>query len=246
MRPAFSPFFITGCVEIASSLLLQGKAERFLTLALPVLPGVEGTMMQTQTTSSFPRKRESGAFFSINSYVLRLCDKGSAFARAAMLILIVCILLFPANFASAQKIDPALQEQILSAAENYFVHLKNKNYAAVWNSLSAKSQAKIISDVRKENKKAGVASGDEALASDFAAGGAMAKAYWDGYLFVFNPDIVLKECKWEMGKVKSGEAEIVLQYKKSEKPAVLKLYRENGAWKFGMDESFGARSLSVF
>jgi len=203
-------------------------------------------MMQTQTTSSFPRKRESGAFFSINSYVLRLCDKGSAFARAAMLILIVCILLFPANFASAQKIDPALQEQILSAAENYFVHLKNKNYAAVWGSLSAKSQAKIISDVRKENKKAGVENTNEALRNDFMTGGSMAKAYWDNFLFVFNPDMVLQECKWEMGKIKSDEAEIVLQYKKSEKPAILKLYKENGAWKFGLNESFGARDLSVF
>lgn len=177
---------------------------------------------------------------------LRRHDEGSAFAGAVALVLIVFALLFPANFASAQKIDPAQQEQVLSAAENYFVHLKNKNYAAVWSALSAKSQAKIISDVRKENKKAGVEANDQALASDFAVGGAMAKAYWDGYLFVFNPDIALKECKWEIGKVGSGEAEVILQYKKSEKPAVLKLYRENNVWKFGMDESFGARSLTLF
>jgi len=177
---------------------------------------------------------------------LRVYDEGSAFARATALVLIVFVLLFSANFASAQKIDPAQQEQILSAAENYFIHLKNKNYAAVWSVLSAKSQAKIIGDVRKENKKAGVETNDQALASDFAAGGVMAKAYWDNYLFVFNPDIALKECKWEIGKVGSGEAEIVLQYKKSEKPAVLKLFKEDNAWKLGLDESFGARSLTVF
>lgn len=177
---------------------------------------------------------------------LRQHDEGSAFGLVAALVLILFVLLFPANFASAQKIDPALQEQILSAAENYFVHLKIKNYAAAWNSLSATSRAKIISDVRKENKKAGVEVSDETLAGDFAAGGTMAKAYWDNFLFVFNPDMVLKECKWEMGKIKSDEAEIVLQYKKSEKPAVLKLYRENGAWKFGLNESFGARGLNPF
>ncbi len=210
-----------------------------LSLSFPLVPSRDLQVIRV-------RRREPRGLFSIRASVPRRCDEGRAFARAAALVLMVFALLFPANFASAQKNDPAQQEQILSAAENYFVHLKNKNYAAVWNSLSAKSRAKVISDVRKENKKAGVESSDEALANDFAAGGAMAKAYWDGYLFVFNPDIVLKECKWEMGKVGSGEAEIVLQYKKSEKPAVLKLYKENNAWKFGLDESFGARSLSVF
>ncbi len=58
--------------------------------------------------------------------------------------------------------------------------------------------------------------------------------------------MALKECKWEIEKIKSDEAEVILQYRKSEKPAVLKLYRENNAWKFGLDESFGARSLTVF
>ena len=60
------------------------------------------------------------------------------------------------------------------------------------------------------------------------------------------PDIVLNESKWEIGKVGSDEAEIVLQYKKSEKPAVLKLFKEDNAWKLGLDESFGARGLSPF
>ncbi len=195
---------------------------------------------------TFRRRRESRVFCSIRDSISRRCDEGNAFARTAALVLVVFVLLFLANFASAQKIDPAQQEQVLSAAENYFVHLKNKNYAAVWSALSAKSRAKIISDVRKENKKAGVETNDQALADDFAAGGATAKAYWDGFLFVFNPDMALKECKWEIEKIKSDEAEVILQYRKSEKPAVLKLYRENNAWKFGLDESFGARSLTVF
>ena len=147
---------------------------------------------------------------------------------------------------SAQNIGPGEQEKILSATESFFVQLKNKNYSAVWSGLSAKSRAKIVSDVRKENKKAGVESNDEALVNDFAAGGTIAKAYWDGFLFVFNPDLALQDCKWEMGKIGSKEAEVVLQYKKSEKPAVLKLFKEDNAWKFGLDESFGARGLSPF
>jgi hypothetical protein len=195
---------------------------------------------------SFRRRPESREFFSINNSVFSRCDKGRALACTTALVLIVFVLFSPVRFGSAQNIDSALQEQVLSATENYFVQLKNKNYAAVWSSLSAKSRAKIISDVRKENKRIAIESSEDSLAKDFAAGGVMAKAYWDSFLFVFNPDIVLNESKWEIGKVGSDEAEIVLQYKKSEKPAVLKLYRENGSWKFGLDESFGARSLTVF
>jgi len=191
------------------------------------------------------RRRESGEFFSNRNFVPRPYEAGVSFAWAT-LILIAFFLLFPANFASAQNSGPGEQEKILSATESFFVQLKNKNYSAVWSGLSAKSRAKIVSDVRKENKKAGVESNDEALVNDFAAGGTIAKAYWDGFLFVFNPDLALQDCKWEMGKIGSKEAEVVLQYKKSEKPAVLKLFKEDNAWKFGLDESFGARGLSPF
>ncbi|GAB6270321.1 MAG: hypothetical protein STSR0003_01600 [Smithella sp.] len=164
----------------------------------------------------------------------------------ALIMIFPVLLLLPGSAAAQKDSDPVQQEQILSAAENFFVFVKHKNYAAVWSTLSAKSQSKIINDVRKESKKAGVESTPEALRNDFMSGGIMAKAYWDNFLFVFNPDMVLKECKWEMGKIKSSEAEIVLQYKKSEKPALLKMVKENNAWKFGLNESFGARDLSVF
>ena len=167
--------------------------------------------------------------------------------RLLALIMIFSVLLLLSGSAAAQKDnDPVQQEKILSAAENFFVFVKHKDYAAAWSALSAKSQSKIINDVRKESKKAGEDITHEALRNDFVTGGIMAKAYWDNFLFVFNPDMVLKECKWEMGKIKSDEAEIVLQYKKSEKPAILKMFKENGAWKFGLNESFGARDLNVF
>jgi len=105
---------------------------------------------------------------------------------------------------------------------------------------------KLSATCARKIKKIGIESSEDSLAKDFAAGGVMAKAYWDSFLFVFNPDIVLNESKWEIGKVGSDEAEIVLQYKKSEKPAVLKLFKEDNAWKLGLDESFGARGLSPF
>lgn len=164
----------------------------------------------------------------------------------ALIMIFPVLLLLPGSAAAQKDSDPVQQEKILSTAENFFIFMKDKNYAAAWSVLSSKSQSKIINDVRKESKKAGVESTNEALRNDFMTGGIMAKAYWDNFLFVFNPDMVLKECKWEMGKIKSSEAEIVLQHKKSEKPAILKLFRENGAWKFGLNESFGTRDLNPF
>lgn len=167
--------------------------------------------------------------------------------RILLFILIFPVLLLLCQSASAGNNDlQQQQEKILTAAENIFISMKNRNYKATWLGLSTKSQATIVKDVLKENKKAGFESNKEDVLNDFMTGGKMAKAYWDNFLFVFNPDIVLQECKWEMGKIKQDEAEIILQYKKSEKPAILKMYKENNQWKLGLDESFGARRMNPF
>lgn len=167
--------------------------------------------------------------------------------RILAVIIIFSSLFLLFNDASAgNNNDQPQQEKILTAAENLFVFIKNKNYTAIWGVLSAKSQATIVKDVRKEAKKAGFENNHEDLLNDFMAGGTMAKSYWDNFLFIFNPDMVLQECKWEMGKIKQDEAEIILQYKKSEKPAILKMFKENNEWKVGLDESFGARRLNPF
>ncbi len=49
-----------------------------------------------------------------------------------------------------------------------------------------------------------------------------------------------------MGKIEKNEAEIFLQNKTSEKPAILKMFKENNEWKVGLEESFGARKLLIF
>ena len=166
--------------------------------------------------------------------------------------ILVLIIIFPTLFllfhvaSAGNNNDQHQQEKILTAAENLFVFMKNKNYTAIWGALSAKSQATIVKDVGKETKKSGLEINKEDLVHDFMTGGKIAKAYWDNFLFVFNPDVVLQDCKWEMGKIKQDEAEIILQYKKSEKPAILKMFKENNQWKLGLDESFGARKLNPF
>lgn len=174
--------------------------------------------------------------------------------RTIFVILVFFALFFSFNIAGAESNGHQLQqEEILSAADNLFVFMKNKNYIAIWTSLSKKSQTIIVDDVSKENEKANkndkklnLETNREALFKDFSTGGENAKAYWHGFLTVFNPDIVLQRCTWNMGKIEKNEAEIFLQNKTAEKPAIIKMFKENNEWKVGLEESFGARKLLIF
>lgn len=165
--------------------------------------------------------------------------------RISVIIVLFFVLLL-ASCASTQKNADSDPEKILSAAEKIFFHMQDKNYPAIWGLLSAKSQSVIINDVRKGSKKAGFEQSNDDLLADFESGGPMAKAYWDNYLFVFNPDMVLRDCQWEMGQIKSNEAEVILKYKNSDRPAIIKLFQENNVWKVGLEETFGARRLNPF
>lgn len=174
--------------------------------------------------------------------------------RPIFFILIFFALFFSFNISKAESNGNQLQqEEILSAADNLFVFMKNKNFTAIWNTLSKKSQTIIVNDVSKENEKANkndkklnLETNKEALLKDFSTGGDNAKAYWHGFLTVFNPDIVLQRCTWNMGKIEKNEAEIFLQNKTADKPAILKMFKENNEWKVGLEESFGARKLLIF
>ncbi|MFN3534469.1 MAG: hypothetical protein ACK4WB_03675 [Desulfatiglandales bacterium] len=128
---------------------------------------------------------------------------------------------------------------IIQAAENFFVSLLKKDYLQTWGSITEKSRRTIISDVLKYHK--GPDSIRAEIESDFREGKGAAISYWDAYVFHFDPNMALKDSKWEIGKVSGDYAEIILTYKKSERPAILKLYREGGAWRFGLVESFWSR-----
>lgn len=167
--------------------------------------------------------------------------------RIISIILMFFALFFLFNDAeAASNSDQSQQIQILSAADSLFVFMKNKNYKTIWSVLSKKSQATIVNDVRKEYKKSGLEKSNEELFNDFMSGGYNAKAYWDNFLSVFNPDIVLERCEWKIGEIEKDKAEIILQYRKSEKPAILKMFKEDSEWKVGLDESFGARKFLPF
>jgi len=168
--------------------------------------------------------------------------------KKIILLLVVSLCCLWAGIAPAQnKNNPAEEDAILTATENLFQFMQSRDYASIWKGISLKTRGIIINDVQKAVKKAnGIEIDKQELEKDFTAGGTLSKSYWDSYLSVFNPDTALQQCTWNMGKIEKNEAEVILQYKKSEKPAVLKIYRENNAWRVGLEESFGSRRLNPF
>lgn len=130
------------------------------------------------------------------------------------------------------------QDQILIAAESTFKAMKKKDYPKIWTLLTNASKNTIIDDVQKEEAKRGFQYHREAVEKDFQTGGKLAKEYWNTYLTAFNPDIVLEQSKWQMGKIEKGKAIINIKYRKSDRPTELQVFKENGAWKVGLEETF--------
>jgi hypothetical protein len=132
---------------------------------------------------------------------------------------------------------------ILDAAEMFFISLKEKKYGTVWALLSEESCKTIITDIYKASKENGedLQKGD--IKSDFAKKGIIFNAYWDSFLQDFDPDMVLEESSWEMGPVNKDKAEVIILHKKSEHPAILQMFKENGVWKVGFSETFRVRKF---
>ncbi|HVN98349.1 MAG TPA: hypothetical protein VMT62_18120 [Syntrophorhabdaceae bacterium] len=129
-------------------------------------------------------------------------------------------------------------DKILTSAESLFKTMKQRDYPGIWPLLSQKSKNTIIEDVRKELNKAGVVRTKEEINRDFATGGPLCKSYWDQYLAYFDPDTVLEHSSWDTGKVEQERAEIIVRYRKAERPAILKMYKQDGVWRMGLEETF--------
>ncbi|MBA4390247.1 MAG: hypothetical protein C0399_04840 [Syntrophus sp. (in: bacteria)] len=129
-------------------------------------------------------------------------------------------------------------DTILFTAESFFKTMKEGNYPKTWSILSEKSKSIIIDDVYKATGKAGASYTKEAIDKDFAIGGVLSVSYWTKYIENFDPDLVLEQSKWEMGKIERNRTEIIIHHKKAGKPAILKMFREGGVWKVGLEETF--------
>jgi hypothetical protein len=152
---------------------------------------------------------------------------------------IICCLLLPLKLQAAG--DARDVDSVLTAAESVFQNMSKAAYPALWIGLSAQSRKSIIQNVRKALGKAGFDYAEERIRSDFAAGGELARDYWTNYILQFDPKMVLEESKWSLGQIKKDTAEIIIRYKKSDRDATLKMFREEGVWKVGLDETFSTR-----
>ena len=175
-------------------------------------------------------------------------------APAVLLVLSLCL---PARAASPED-HPAVPA-ILARAESLFQSMKARDYAAIFAALSAKSRETIVGDtltaLASTAKQAspgkptstGTLPNTTAMApppdpgavrDDFVAGGPIARDYWDAFLRHFDPDAALEHSRWEIGSVGKDRAEILLTHHGADRPATLKMFREDGGWKAGLVETF--------
>jgi hypothetical protein len=166
-------------------------------------------------------------------------NKKHHFIKASLLAIVIFLLTFPALARSAA--DPKETADILNAAESVFQSMEKRNFPALWRGLTADTQRTIIRSVSKASVKAGMNFGEKEIRDDFEKGGGMARDYWGGYLSEFDPKTILEESRWTMGEVKKERAIIVLRYRKSDRDALVKMFREGGLWKVGLDETFSTR-----
>jgi hypothetical protein len=154
---------------------------------------------------------------------------------------VVCGLIFFPPPAAIAEISYPEMDKVFSSAESLFKAMKERNCPAIWGALTKETKKTIVDNVYKSTVKSGNEYSREQINIDFEIGGLIAKTYWKSYLAEFDPTMILEQSKWEIGFIKSEKAEIKIQYKKSVKPAVLKMYKEDGIWKTGLEETFGAR-----
>jgi hypothetical protein len=132
------------------------------------------------------------------------------------------------------------EDEVLTAAEGFFVDLKEKRFADVWQSLTPKSRDTIINEAYKEINKTETKIAKELVKEDFDTNGELSRLYWNAFLTNFNPDIILEQSVWKIGEIEDDTASIILKYKDSEYNSELKLYKDNGKWQVGLVESFWA------
>lgn len=154
-----------------------------------------------------------------------------------ILIAFVCLMMTGVSLGATPPPDD-VTDGLLRSAEALFQTMQAREYQRLWALLSRKSQQTIVRDTWNELKKKSGSYTEDRVRQDFAAGEGVAQAYWKAFLEHFDPVMVLEQSTWEMGEVKGDQAVIKLTYRKADRPAMMKMYREDGAWKVGLTESF--------
>jgi hypothetical protein len=173
---------------------------------------------------------------------LALPRQEGAYLKDKILAVILSLCLFlPLAVPAGAQTDEREIDAVLTAAETLFTKLKANEYKTVWGLLTEKSKETIAGDTYKNLTKTGGTRSRDEISDDFSQGGPVSELYWQGYLSSFDPDWILRQSAWSMGMLKKDRAEINILYKKSEKPALLKMFKEKGLWKVGLVETFWSR-----
>jgi choline kinase len=159
------------------------------------------------------------------------------FSKNLIIIFIFFVVISSTVTLHADKIE----DEILNTAEGFFIALKEKRFADAWELLTVKSKNTIISEVYKDINKTRAKIGKGVVREEFDKKGDLFLIYWNAFVKDFDPSTVLEQSVWNLGEIKDNKAIIILQYKRSDYPAELKIYKEDGKWQFGLVESFWAR-----
>lgn len=164
-----------------------------------------------------------------------------------------CFFLFLVLFFSfisplnAQKINKEKEiDSILNSVEHVFKLMEAKDFCGIWQGITERSKKRIVDDIykeearlsKKENRSAFYTK--EMIFHDFNTCNKISKEYWHAFLTNFDPKMALEQSTWSIGKIEQNYAEVILHYRKSERPAVLQVFKENGVWKLGLVETFWA------
>ncbi|HOP85841.1 MAG TPA: hypothetical protein PKZ54_05120 [Syntrophorhabdaceae bacterium] len=145
----------------------------------------------------------------------------------------------------AQSIQQQTElDNILNSAEKIFKFMEIRDFRGIWEGITEKSKKRIIEDIykyaEKQSKKEKKANplNREMIFEDFNNCGPLSREYWNAFLENFDPKTALEQSAWKMGKIEGNYAEVIIHYKKSERPAIVQMYKEKGVWKLGLVETF--------
>jgi len=165
--------------------------------------------------------------------------------KSLLLFLFFCLAIIFSKALLAQNIYEQTElDNILHSAEKIFKFMVIKDFKGIWEGITEKSKKRITEDIysyaEKQSKKEKRENplNKEMIFEDFNNCGPLSREYWHAFLENFDPNTVLEHSTWKMGKIKGNYAELIIHHKKSERPAIVQMYKEKGVWKLGLVETF--------
>ena len=163
-------------------------------------------------------------------------------SAAVVLVLFAgCLSLFLYYSNACYAYKKGSEDRVISPVYSFFADVNAHDYAKIWSCLTEASKKNIVQSIESSFKKNKINMSPPEISGNMKSGGYIAKAYWNGYLKSFNPKIALKYSRWKIKFIRSDSAEIQINYIYSKQTALLKVFKENKEWKFGLIESFWTR-----